>query len=229
MDPVGAEKMCTDSPGTEEVWLKGRSWDADLKEKGQQGDEAPAKGGWSSCEGAHATSRNHLPTASNKDAAPSYLGAGTLDFEYLAAQPGVVRHRHQANNHWLGQLLPVVATPVFTAMWSRLWVCGRSEWGLWGRRSVQHDSFLHELPMGKSPSESITSLCQVLLLLHKEVKAKPLLMLEKTRRMGREGVSPLMLVSVGRDPHKQQWTFRSGSGGEQTWIPVLPNRDKTLC
>lgn len=45
MDPVGAEKMCTDSPGTEEVWLKGRSWDADLKEKGQQGDEAPAKGG----------------------------------------------------------------------------------------------------------------------------------------------------------------------------------------
>lgn len=52
--------------------------------------------------------------------------------------------------------------------------------------------------------QSITCLCQVLLLLHEEVKAKPLLMLERARRMGREGVSPLPLVFVGKDPHKHQ-------------------------
>lgn len=145
----------------------------------------------------------------------------------LAAKMGAARRGHQASKHWLGQLFPIVATPVFSAAWTRLRARWRMEGGLWGGRwSVWHVSFPHELHMGNVPSESITCLCQVLLLLHEEVKAKPLLMLEKAQRTGRGGVSPLLLVSLGKDPHKHQWTLKSGSQGDQTRISILPLTDK---
>lgn len=50
------------------------------------------------------------------------------------------------------------------------------------------------------------------------------LVLERTGRMGREWLSLLKLVSIGKEPHQHLWIFKSRSEG--SWILVLPHADK---
>lgn len=234
--------MCTDSPGTEEVWPKGRSWDSGMRERVNRETEPQQKGVGGGVKSLWRCSyyQQDPSTYHQQEGCYTLILRGWWEHFWLwhciskifalldlAAKMGAARRGHQANKHWLGQLFPIVATPVFSAAWTRLRARWRMEGGLCGGRwSVWRVSFPHELHMGNVPSESITCLCQVLLLLHEEAKAKPLLMLEKARRMGREGVSPLPLVFVGKDPHKHQWTLKSGSQGDQTRTSVLPLRQK---
>lgn len=72
-------------------------------------------------------------------------------------------------------------------------------------------------PHGKLSSDSITSLCQAFLLLYKEVQAEPLLMLERTRRMGREGASPLMLVLLADTNTGEPWKPDHKESSHEFW------------
>lgn len=83
-------------------------------------------------------------------------------------------------------------------------------------------------PHGKLPPDSITALCQALLLLYKDVQAEPLLMLERMRRMGREGVSPLMLVLLADTNTGESWNLDHKESSHEFWSFHMQTK-KHLC
>lgn len=229
MDPTGMEMICTDSPGTEEVWLKGRSWDSDTRERGnreaepqqKEGDEVPVKGFMLP---AAAIS---LPPA-GRVLCPCILGLGTALVASTLALEKIALYTWQ-------QKLEQQSTgtkPTRTDSDSQVLVPhgrGSEHTDAW-REACEERGDVYGVFQPHINSTWETSPRQ-----HHRPLPSALASVQgcpgwaaadagEDEENGQGRSQPSHAGSVGR--HEHWWILKSGSQGEQSWILVIPHADK---